>query len=699
MISIFTKKGVADRNLSESSYFDGIKNGQWQDEVLNYRAKPSKDAKKKITGITASGVFKERTAAKIIEHSGFLCMDIDAKDQICTIDFDGLKEDKYTYCLHKSLGGFGYALFIKIDKNKHIESFLGIENYLFINYGIVIDKSCKDVSRLRFVSYDPDLFLNEDAKTFKQYLKKKDIVYTKTIVIKTDFDTMVNEAKSKNLFEDYADYIKCAFALSEEFGEFGRSYFHTLCQGSQKYNYENCDKDFDKALKRRGAKSGGVTIAFLYKIFKDANISLTSEKTEQIKSIAKLSDNPKASLKEAGIDDTDNILDKLQVDENKEKTNIDLVIDLIRLSKIRFNEISRNYEIAGEIMNDALLAQFTTNVWQRIDEDFSSQKIWTLIQNRKHTESYNPLQKWFFDNLHIETNDEFLKLVSCFEIDHKIFIDNVEHNLTDYLQTYLKKWMLGLIGSAFGTYSLMILVLNGEQGVQKTNFFRFLLPEKLRCFYSESNLDEGKDSEILMTKKWLIVDDEFGGKSKKDATKLKRLSSQQVFTVRAPYGRISEDLRRLAVLGGTSNDSEVINDPTGNRRIIPVNIISFDFEKYKSINKDKLWIEIYKEWEKDKEGWFLTKSQIEWLNGATIKNAEIMQEVELINEHFEVYDYGSMTNSSVKISLESKFSHLKTNSKRIGQALKLCGYQQKIKSENGKTSRFYNIIAKNANNV
>ena len=37
---------------------------------------------------------------------------------------------------------------------------------------------------------------------------------------------------------------------------------------------------------------------------------------------------------------------------------------------------------------------------------------------------------------------------------------------------------------------------------------------------------------------------------KKDATKLKRLSSQQTFSIRAPYGRITEDLNRLAVLGG-----------------------------------------------------------------------------------------------------------------------------------------------------
>lgn len=47
-------------------------------------------------------------------------------------------------------------------------------------------------------------------------------------------------------------------------------------------------------------------------------------------------------------------------------------------------------------------------------------------------------------------------------------------------------------------------------------------------------------------------------------------------------------LERLAVLCGTSNDEEIINDPTGNRRIIPINILDIDHEKFEEINKTDL---------------------------------------------------------------------------------------------------------------
>jgi predicted P-loop ATPase len=202
-------------------------------------------------------------------------------------------------------------------------------------------------------------------------------------------------------------------------------------------------------------------------------------------------------------------------------------------------------------------------------------------------------------------------------------------------------------------------------------------------------LDEGKDSEILMTKKWLIIDDEFGGKSKKDATKLKRLSSQQRFSIRMPYGRVSEDLNRLAVLGGTSNDSEVINDPTGNRRIIPVNMISFDIDSYLAIDKDKLFIELYNEWKKDKTGWFLTKNEVKMLNNTTTSNTEVMAEVEILQKHLDKCIYTQLTNTDIKLAIEKIYPSFRTNTKRIGQALKICGFEQKMVLTGNKMKRVY----------
>jgi hypothetical protein len=671
MISVFksAKSNQSDASIEVDEYFDGIKNGRWQDEVLNYRA--GRTQKELTTCVTASGSFKERAASKLLEHSGFICLDIDAKDQIADVDIERIKRNEYVYAVHRSLSGNGYAVFIRIDGARHLDAFLSLEQYFMVQFTIVLDKSCKDTSRLRFVSYDPDMYINKKAKSFK-----------------TDFDEMVVKAGPMNLFDNYEDYIRLAFALTKEFSESGRAYFHALCQSSPKYLYKQAERDYNIALQR---SETGVSIASVYYIFKQAGISTTSERTEKIKSIVKLHDNPKEALEKLNITDAEVFL---QVQPRNENTEIDSIVELIKMNDVKFNEITRNFEFNGEEMTDRILANFYTKVWMKIDDKISKDKVFTLIQNKDSSTSYNPIRQWFQENAHLTPNNEFDKLKACFKIEQLLYENDGVYIFDQYLDIYLKKWLLGLIGSAFGTYSLMILVIAGEQGIKKTEFFRNLLPKKLRKFYAESNLDEGKDSEILMTKKWLIVDDEFGGKSKKDATKLKRMSSQQTFSIRMPYGRVSEDLLRLAVLGGTSNDAEVINDPTGNRRIIPINLISFDFEAYMAIDKDKLFIELYNEWKADKEGWFLDKLQIEYLNKANEKNIEVMSEVELINRHIQNDPTARMTNTDVILELQKLHPSFKTNTKRMGQALKKCGYFQEVIRDGTKIIRCYEIKIK-----
>ncbi len=115
MISVFNsaKSNTSEASIEVDEYFDGIKNGRWQDEVLNFRA--GRTQKELTTCVTASGSFKQRAANKLLEHSGFICLDIDAKDQIAEVDIERIKRNEYVHSVHRSLSGNGYAVFIRID--------------------------------------------------------------------------------------------------------------------------------------------------------------------------------------------------------------------------------------------------------------------------------------------------------------------------------------------------------------------------------------------------------------------------------------------------------------------------------------------------------------------------------------------------------------------------------------------------------
>jgi hypothetical protein len=113
-----------------------------------------------------------------------------------------------------------------------------------------------------------------------------------------------------------------------------------------------------------------------------------------------------------------------------------------------------------------------------------------------------------------------------------------------------------------------------------------------------------------------------------------------------------------------------------------------------AIDKDKLFIELYNEWKADKEAWFLTKREIEYLNKANEKNIEVMSEVELINRHIQNDPTSKMTNTDVILELQKLHPSFKTNTKRMGQALKKCGYFQQVLRTGSKTIRAYEIKIK-----
>ncbi|GAI06051.1 unnamed protein product, partial [marine sediment metagenome] len=49
------------------------------------------------------------------------------------------------------------------------------EKYYAETYGIVLDTACKDVNRLRFISYDPDIFHNTKSKTWNKIFKEENV--------------------------------------------------------------------------------------------------------------------------------------------------------------------------------------------------------------------------------------------------------------------------------------------------------------------------------------------------------------------------------------------------------------------------------------------------------------------------------------------------------------------------------------------
>ena len=263
---------------------------------------------------------------------------------------------------------------------------------------------------------------------------------------------------------------------------------------------------------------------------------------------------------------------------------------------------------------------------------------------------------------------------------------------------FLTRWLLGVISSMHGTYSLLVLVLLGKQGTGKTKFFRGLLPAELKSYYTENKLDGGKDTDMLMAWFLIIMDDEFGGKSKIESKKFKELSSRDVFYIRRPYGKAFEMMKRYSCLCGTSNDYEVLNDTTGNRRLIPINVLDFDYERYERIDKVELFMELYWMWKEIGDDWMLKGQDITLLNESTAKNEQPTPEEELLQQYFELPTSENdvlashLTNTQIRIMLDNISSKgTVIRQKNLGLALAKLGYEKKKKKINGSVKLVYHL--------
>lgn len=149
----------------------GIRDGRWAEQVLAVRALSASstaysEAKRSLPCFTPSGIFERRTSAGLLQHSGIVGLDLDAK-QNPGVDLAAAKvllaAEPHTYACFASAGGEGLCVLVRIPADNHAGSFRSLKAHYHQAYGLVVD-DLSDVSRLRFVSHDPTLYLNEKAE-------------------------------------------------------------------------------------------------------------------------------------------------------------------------------------------------------------------------------------------------------------------------------------------------------------------------------------------------------------------------------------------------------------------------------------------------------------------------------------------------------------------------------------------------------
>ena len=143
---------------------------------------------------------------------------------------------------------------------------------------------------------------------------------------------------------------------------------------------------------------------------------------------------------------------------------------------------------------------------------------------------------------------------------------------------YLRYWLVGMVAQWREsdkqlTGNSLTPLLIGRQGCGKTRFCKIILPPELRDYYNDKlNFKNEFDLNIALTMFALINIDEFDKTTKSQQIVLKYLLSSSDVKFRPPYGKTIKLFRRYSSFIGTTNEQQPLTDPTGSRRFVCVSI-------------------------------------------------------------------------------------------------------------------------------
>ena len=197
-------------------------------------------------------------------------------------------------------------------------------------------------------------------------------------------------------------------------------------------------------------------------------------------------------------------------------------------------------------------------------------KSWDQDVNRfidsTRIEQYDPVNTWLKDLPAWDGEDRIAALAKRVPTEQP------------HWEKYLRYWLMGMVAQWREsdkqlTGNALTPLLIGRQGCGKTRFCKILLPPELRDYYNDKlNFKNEFDLNIALTSFALINIDEFDKTTNSQQIVLKYLLSSSDVKFRPPYGKTIKQYRRYTSFIGTTNQMQPLVDPTGSRRFVCVGI-------------------------------------------------------------------------------------------------------------------------------
>ncbi len=356
---------------------------------------------------------------------------------------------------------------------------------------------------------------------------------------------------------------------------------------------------------------------------------------------------------------------------------IEAVLDwILKKRNLRKNLLSLKLELDGKEMKEedinSIYLDASMDINPKIPKEVRglvTMRDVNAVLNSRNIPSYHPILEWVEAHRHLphkpEVIDDLCNCMNLREPDSKVL---------------LRRWLLGIPYRIKddGIPVCLLLCLTGDINTGKTSFLDYLFPDEFKKYCVRSTLQKKQDNIITLATNFLVINDDMVADTHFKNT-MKMLLSARIINMRLPYAKLPVNLQLVAAIACSSNEQEVIDDISENRRILPLHFVSlYDTESYNNIDKDQLFMEVWRAYERG-ESWKLNESDNALLKEINSDHKVMNFEMDMIYKHFiskeeaqEDESYYFQTSGELKDYLNSRIAKGSIlNERKLGQMFRV----------------------------
>lgn len=197
---------------------------------------------------------------------------------------------------------------------------------------------------------------------------------------------------------------------------------------------------------------------------------------------------------------------------------------------------------------------------------------------------------------------EYLESLPEWDGNHRVdtlLADYLGAEDSDFVRTITRTHLVAAVARVMepGVKYDTMIVLCGSQGAHKSSFIRILCGDD---WFNDSLKDFSgdKDAFMLIQGSWMVEAAEMSAYGKSKSVEFKSFMSKTSDIFRAPYGHRTGRQPRQCIFWGTTNSVQFLKDPTGERRVWPVDVSDKDgITRTKNVfedlagERDQIWAE------------------------------------------------------------------------------------------------------------